>query len=681
MLSVSRNMQTGTERSKGQGDDQSADSNKALHISPLLQVVVYSLTQLTRRNKTLLLIVLDVALIMLAMWAAHVLRFDAVSVKSPQFIFSLLLAPCVTVPVFYAFGIYKSAVRYSYEHLWSDIGKALAFAVIFWFLLLKLLGAGVTFSLVLLFALLAFLSISGVRTVARHVIFRVYRQSYLARNSSVRTVCIYGAGEAGRSLAVALSLGPEIYVAAFIDDDAGLRGTMILGKPVILPSDLDEYANTQKVDEILFAIPSTSLTRKLEIIQLLESKGFNVRNVPGVSQIALGNIRRAWFQDDYIGEILGRQKVTPDDGLLRNCVEGKNVLVTGAGGSIGSELSRQIIELRPKRVVLFELSEVLLYEIEQELRRHAVAGDIELCFILGSVLDHTYISHVVEKFAIDTVYHAAAYKHVPIVEQNVITGLRNNITGTLNAAEAAVKGGVKNFVLVSTDKAVRPTNVMGASKRMAELVVQAISSRERLAGNPINFSIVRFGNVLGSSGSVIPAFQDQIRMGGPVTVTHPEITRYFMTIPEAASLVIQAGAMGDDGDVFVLDMGKPVKILDIARRMIEMAGYTHGVRSPDGALQEADIQIVFTGLRPGEKLYEELLIGENVGPTRHSLIMKAKEVSLSWTDLQVVLQTLDSAMNVRDFTRIFDILKTNVNGYQPAEKPIDPLLGRHNLSS
>jgi len=476
-----------------------------------------------------------------------------------------------------------------------------------------------------------------------------------AKKESER-VLIYGAGSAGRQLATALYHSKEFSALAYIDDDSKLSGLDVNGIRVYPSSEIELLIERYDIDSVLLAIPSASRLVSKKIVDSLSDYQVKVLTLPGLSDIAGGKVNISDVREVDIADLLGRDEVEPNQSLLDSCIKQKSVMVTGAGGSIGSELCRQILKQAPKRLVLFEQSEFALYSIEREIK--SSFDSIELVAVLGSVTDQDQLEKVMMQFNVDTVYHAAAYKHVPLVEGNNIPGLRNNVLGTWRCAEAAVASNVENFVLISTDKAVRPTNVMGASKRLAELVLQGLSERE---GDSIRFTMVRFGNVLGSSGSVIPLFKEQIKQGGPVTVTDPDITRYFMTIPEAASLVIQAGSMGDSGEVFVLDMGEPVKIYNLAKQMINLTGLSvRSAQNPSG-----DIEIVFTGLRDGEKLYEELLIGDDVVRTDHSMIMRAQEVKLPWDELVQVLDSLSSAIDCYDHAVIRDILLANVNGYNP----------------
>ena len=480
-----------------------------------------------------------------------------------------------------------------------------------------------------------------------------------------RVVLIYGAGETGIKLAAALSAGNHIVVRAYIDDKLELQGSDIAGVRVFSLKSLDMLFAHEDIDSVLLAIPSTSRKRRSEIIRALAQYKVPVKTIPSMLDLVNGLATVDEIREVEIEDLLGRDAAQPVNRLLKQCIEGKTVMVTGAGGSIGSELCRQILIHGPTQLVLFEKSEFALYQIEQELNLANLAQgrDIKLVPILGSVTHQNRVEHVMRAFHVQTVYHAAAYKHVPMVEHNMIEGVLNNVFGTWRTAEAAKSAGVETFVLISTDKAVRPTNVMGASKRFAELVLQALS-RE---GGFTRFCMVRFGNVLGSSGSVVPLFKKQIENGGPLTVTHPEITRYFMTIPEAAALVLQAGAMGQGGDVFVLDMGVPIKIAELARKMIHLSG----MEVRDDLNLEGDIEIQFSGLRPGEKLYEELLIGDNVTGTEHPLIMRAEEMELPWSFLQKKLQQVDVASHQFDCQTVMDVLLEVVDGYKPTGEIFD----------
>jgi FlaA1/EpsC-like NDP-sugar epimerase len=476
---------------------------------------------------------------------------------------------------------------------------------------------------------------------------------------------IYGAGDAGISLLSVLKARRQYHVVAFVDDKRALQYRTLNGVKVFPSVQLSDLVQDGRVQKVLLALPAASRRRRHEIVSNLKNLAVRVQSVPDLSDIVSGRAKIDEFRDIDVSDLLGRDTVPPIESLFRSCIKGKSVMVTGAGGSIGSELCRQIIQLAPRRLVLFELSEFALYSIEQELRDFIVSRglQIELLPLLGSVHHRQRVRDVMFSCDVQTVYHAAAYKHVPLVEHNMIEGLHNNVIGTWYTAEASLDAKVETFVLVSTDKAVNPTNVMGATKRFAELVLQALQSRNAKT----RFCMVRFGNVLDSSGSVVPLFRDQIRRGGPVTVTHPEVTRYFMTIPEAAQLVIQAGAMSQGGDVFVLDMGQPVRIDSLARQMIALMGRT--VR--DESLPEGDIEIRYTGLRTAEKLYEELLIGTNVAGTDHPRILRAIEHSLPWERLQFLLDELLAALASYDCRRALLLLTEAVAEYEPESEICD----------
>jgi FlaA1/EpsC-like NDP-sugar epimerase len=494
-----------------------------------------------------------------------------------------------------------------------------------------------------------------------------------ARNATGDRVVVYGAGDAGAHLVAALRGRGEFLPVAFLDDNLALHRSVINGLEVRPPSDLSGLIEELGVSRVLLALPSVSRRRRLEIINQLERFSVHLQTMPDMADLAAGKARVDDIREMDITDLLGRDAVPPKPKLLDACVRGKSVMVTGAGGSIGSELCLQIARLNVKRLVLMDVSEAALYTIDQTLQDMAQRESlsVEIVALIGSAHHRDRVRDALETYGVDTVYHAAAYKHVPLVEHNMIEGVHNNVFGTLHTAEAAIAAGVKSFVLVSTDKAVLPTNVMGATKRFAELVLQGLNQR----GSSTTFSMVRFGNVLASSGSVVPLFREQIRNGGPVTVTHPEIYRYFMTIPEAASLVIQAGSMGTGGDVFVLDMGKPVRIRDLAEKMIHLMGLTvRDEEHPDG-----DIEIRFTGLRPAEKLYEELLIGNNVSGTDHPSIMRAEEDFLVWDELKPFLDQLWGACQRLDCTKAREVLLRAVAGYTPT-KEIEDLVWRQRNS-
>ena len=514
--------------------------------------------------------------------------------------------------------------------------------------------------------MLVVLLVSGWR-----ILPRLIRENRGLRNNGKKTIII-GAGQAGEMLArdMIRHVDTKYRPLAFLDDDPNKKGRLLHGIPVAgTIKDLPELAKKFGVDLAVIAIPSANKKAIGEIVEICDDAGVEYRILPSAADIISGRVTVSDIRRVTIEDLLGRKTIPPRRDLLEKCIKNKVVMITGAGGSIGSELCRQVSSLKPKRVILFEHSEYALYKIDSELKQK-LQNRIEVVPILGSVTNFERVKTVLSVFDVDTVYHAAAYKHVPLVEYNPIEGIRNNLFGTLNTALAALECGVETFLLISTDKAVRPTNIMGASKRLSEMVLQALSQHQIERNlHPTVFTMVRFGNVLGSSGSVVPLFRKQIEQGGPVTVTHPEITRYFMTIPEAVQLVIQAGSMAKGGEVFVLDMGEPVKIMDLAQKMIKLSGLTlKDANNPTG-----DIEIVFTGLRSGEKLYEELLISENVSPTKHPMIMMTKEIYIEWEKLQRLLKQLDMACRAFDLEKVRKILTRTISGYQPQCGVVDPV--------
>jgi FlaA1/EpsC-like NDP-sugar epimerase len=627
----------------------------------------------SRPRKALILIGADVVFAVLALWSAFSLRWGVLFVPRNIEWILIAIAPVLAVPIFIRLGLYRAIIRYiEMRALWTIVQAvtiyAATFAVIY-FLPFIFYESGIRNlprTVPILNWLIMTLLVGSSRFFARWWLGDTYTRLSGGHNFSQpkKKVLIYGAGSGGVQLASALALGREFEPVAFLDDEPSLHRHKIHGLRIYPFSDLSYLIDRYDVASVLLAIPSAKRSRKSELIRMLEPYAVHVLSMPGVSEIAEGKITFDTLREVGIEDLLGRDPVTPDPDLLHANITGKSVMVTGAGGSIGSELCRQIVALKPSALVLFELSEYALYAIEQELQLLASRLDTgektPIYAILGSVTDAPRLGKVCRTFKVQTIYHAAAYKHVPIVEHNPVAAIRNNVFGTLRTAEAAVQAQVETFVLISTDKAVRPTNTMGATKRFAELILQAFSAELSLRQST-RFTMVRFGNVLGSSGSVVPLFKEQIKRGGPVTVTDPDIIRYFMTIPEAAQLVIQAGAMGNGGDVFVLDMGEPVRILDLAKRMIHLSGLEiKDQEHPDG-----EIEICFTGLRPGEKLYEELLIGDNVTETDHPRIMRAEEHVIAWADLSGRLERMDKAAEQDDHERIREIMLDAVSGFAP----------------
>lgn len=647
------------------------------------------LLALPRRYKRTLQVVVDLLLVWLALWMSFIVRLGFDDPGSPLFDHSWLFfaAPVIAIPIFIRFGMYRAVMRYFGNDALMVIFKAVGLSslllalVVYWYSNHATL---VPRSIIFNYWWLSLVMLGGLRVFMRHYFMQdwfsaVQHVPFANPSDGLPRVAIYGAGAAGNQLLAALRMGRTMRPVAFIDDDPDIAGRVISGLHVYRPKSIQRMIDESGVQEVLMAIPSSTRARRREILSYLEGFPVHVRSVPGLMDLAGGRVKVDDIQEVDIADLLGRDAVPPQEGLLERCVTGKVVMVTGAGGSIGSELCRQIMSLRPTTLLLFEHSEFNLYSILSELeqRGQREALKVSLLPILGSVRDPIKLLHIMRTWRVDTVYHAAAYKHVPMVEHNIAEGVLNNVIGTLNSAQAALKAGVANFVLISTDKAVRPTNVMGSSKRLAEMILQALSKETSLVPlddkqnifhiNSTRFTMVRFGNVLGSSGSVIPLFRRQIKAGGPLTVTHPKITRYFMTIPEAAQLVIQAGSMGQGGEVFVLDMGEPIRIVELAEKMVHLSGLSiRTERNPLG-----DIAIEFTGLRPGEKLYEELLIGDNVEATQHPMIMSANEDYLAWSLLKERLILLLAAVSANDYTRVQQILRETVSGYSPDGEIVD----------
>ncbi|MFJ1253089.1 polysaccharide biosynthesis protein [Cupriavidus sp. CuC1] len=638
----------------------------------LFQKSVAPLLALPRPAKRLVVVALDLVLAVVSVWVAFYLRIDQTGLPQQQQQFVYLLAPLLAFPIFVRLGLYRAIFRYTGMAALASTAKAVGiYGALFFVALLLFKWDGVPRSLGLIQPMLFLLMVGASRAMAR---FWLAGWSRKSRYSEGRLL-IYGAGEAGVQTASALGVAHEFVLLGFIDDDTAKVGRSINGVDIMGSDEVADAVDRMGVTDILLAIPSLDRAHRNAIIARLRDLPVHVRTLPGMVDLASGRVTVHDFQELDVEDLLGRAPVPPDAALLARNLAGKIVLVTGAGGSIGSELCRQIILERPQQLVLVEHSEFGLYTIHRELEslctEHALR--VQIVPLLASVGNFGRLKEICHLYRPATVYHAAAYKHVPLVESNPSEGVLNNVFGTLNMARAAMESGVAHFVLVSTDKAVRPTNVMGATKRMAELVLQALAASENVRflmpdgtqsqeiRNGTVFAMVRFGNVLGSSGSVVPLFRKQLREGGPVTVTHEEVTRYFMTIPEAAQLVLQAGAMAHGGDVFVLDMGSPVKIMDLARRMVKLSGLT--VRDEDNP--SGDIEIKVTGMRPGEKLYEELLIGDNPEGTAHERIMKAREDFVAWSQLAPVLVAMRHAAVENDEVTIKAILRQLVHGYNP----------------
>ncbi|GAB4396826.1 MAG: nucleoside-diphosphate sugar epimerase/dehydratase [Rhodoferax sp.] len=606
--------------------------------------------------KTTVVVALDVHLALLATWLAYSLRLDTLHWPSGAQWWVYGLAPLLSVPIFFRFGLYRAIFRYTGQAALQATARAVGvYAALLSGILLLAQWPMVPRSLGVLQPLIYLFLVGFSRAVAR---FWLSGLGLGAAGRQHGRLLIYGAGAAGVQTAAALRLSQQYRVLGFVDDDPEKIGRSINDWPVYAPAKLAQVVSDLGVSDILLALPSVPRARRNAILEALRPLPVHVRTLPGLADLASGRVTVQDVRELDVEDLLGRDPVAPDPDLLSRLVRDRVVLVTGAGGSIGSELARQILSQHPRALLLLDHSEFALYSVHQELLGLAQreAPGVSLHPLLGSVMNPERLRAICQTYRPHTVYHAAAYKHVPLVEDNPGEGVRNNVWGTLHMAQAAQDAGVAHFVLISTDKAVRPTNIMGASKRMAELVLQALARQ----GGPTCFCMVRFGNVLDSSGSVVPLFRRQLAAGGPLTVTHPEVTRYFMTIPEAAQLVLQAAAMASGGEVFVLDMGQPVRIMDLARRMIALAGLqVRDAQNPGG-----DIEITLTGLRPGEKLYEELLIGDNPQPTAHPRIMKARETSLDWPSLCAELDLLRRAVQDADWDTLEAVLQRCVHGFQ-----------------
>jgi FlaA1/EpsC-like NDP-sugar epimerase len=661
---------------------------------------------LPRFFKQGLVITLDIILCVFTVWFAFYLRLGYF--VSPISTFSLvtLVSVALALPIFVASGLYRAIFRYSGMPAMLALTRTLLiYGLIFFASIIFFEIEGVPRTIGLIQPVLLFLLVGFSRVLAKVWLGDLYHKKL--RKESLPQALIYGAGNAGSQLATALAGGFEVRVMGFLDDDKRLHGHLVNGLLISDPADLAKILTVLPITVVLLALPNISRQRRNNILNSLKPYKVQVRTMPSLSDIAIGKVGISDLLDLEIDDLLGREPVLANHLLLKANIHKKTVLVTGAGGSIGSELCRQIFKNKPKRLLMVEMSEFALYQIHQELllvssnglsntpkifeadvlytefepESISTSDDIELVPLLASVCNEERMREIMVTWKPDTVYHAAAYKHVPLVEHNPVEGVRNNVWGTLVCAQVAAETGVRNFVLISSDKAVRPTNIMGATKRLAEMVLQALAgldgascsaSQNRTFENgsnelTINFSMVRFGNVLCSSGSVVPLFRDQIKCGGPITLTHKDMTRYFMTIPEAAELVIQAGAMGQGGDVFVLDMGQPVKIIDLARRMVELSGLT----VCDDTNMNGDIKLVEIGLRPGEKLFEELLIGNTSQATQHPRIMRANEKFLTWPQLKIKLCALDLALKSNDMLLIRAQLQEIVDDYQPNGGVVD----------
>lgn len=622
---------------------------------------------LPRVHKRLISVASDIVVLFFAIWASFALRLEQeLWIPTRDHMLVAAITVVFTIAVFIRLGLYRAVIRYLGDKAFLTIVYGVFASALALIVMGYMLQVPVPRSVPIIYGALAFLFVSGTRLGVRLLVNHPHQRNKEA-------VAIVGVGETGMALASALRQGTEYKPVLFVSFERAQHKSMVDGLPVVSLDNVAKHVAKHRVQRILLAVDAHAEVDRRQLLGRLEALEVPVQTVPSMSELVSGQARINDIRDLEIEDLLGREPVRPDAAVVAATLYGKSVMVTGAGGSIGSELCRQIIRHKPRALVLFEQSEFSLYRIERELAAiNQVEGlEVQLHPILGSVVHRRRCEVVMGAFGVETVFHAAAYKHVPLVEHNVIEGVQNNVFGTYHVAEAAIATGVQRFVLISTDKAVRPTNVMGASKRLAELVLQGLAERQ----SKTVFSMVRFGNVLGSSGSVVPLFRDQIRDGGPITVTHPDIIRYFMTIPEASQLVLQAGSMGQGGEVFVLDMGEPVKIADLARKMIHLMGLTEKTEDrPAG-----DIEVIYTGLRPGEKLYEELLIGDDPQGTAHPRIMMAREVSLPWDEVAELLTKLTRASQAFDCEAIVEILKQARTGYVPNDGLSD-LVWRKNES-
>jgi FlaA1/EpsC-like NDP-sugar epimerase len=617
---------------------------------------------LSRLSKQLIMCLVDSLVIILVLLASFSVRLGYWYFPNNDLIWLIFGSPIIAIPIFIYFGLYTAVIQYiGFDALWR-VAKAASLYALIWGVIGLMSGAyDLPRSVILINWVQAIFVIGALRIIARWVL---YGSKLKIENSHGINVLIYGAGDAGLQLVSALMRSSQYNPVGFIDDSKELQNNQVSGLNIFSVELIGSLINKLKVDEILIAMPSVSRAKRRSILNKLEQYSVVVRILPSMSELAQGKVSIGDLRKVSIKDLLGRDVIEPNKKLLGANISKKIVMVTGAGGSIGSELSRQIIFLKPKAIILYEINELALYTIENELATLNFS-DIKIYPILGSINNQSRFTNVLNHYGVNTIYHTAAYKHVPMVEFNITEGIYNNVFGTLKCAIAAIDAKVETFVLISTDKAVRPTNTMGASKRCAELIIQALSSEQ---DNTL-LSMVRFGNVLGSSGSVIPLFENQIKQGGPVTVTDINIVRYFMTIPEAVELVIQAGAMAEGGDVFVLDMGKPVKIYDLAKEMIKLSG----LQVLDEENPEGDIEIKFTGLRPGEKLYEELLVGKNTSKTDNELIMRAQEDMISWETLSSLLDGLKDSLIASEYEKTQALLINIVPEFSPQSKIVDLL--------
>ena len=634
------------------------NSIKSLEIQKIMKVLLNQ----PRFIKTFIAFLIDLFLCIFSVWISFYLRLGDLVSLSERGLNALFFAVILSVPIFISFGLYKAIFRYSGLYTIFVVSKAILIYGILFFSIISFIGIeGVPRTLGLIQPLLLWILIISWRIIFKNIFIKFI--SFNNLNNNVSRALVYGAGIAGRQLVRAIQESTDIVIKGFLDDDLNQQGCLIDGKKIFSPNDLGSLIKSKNINLILLALPSISKNERSKIILNLSNYKIAIRTIPSISDLAKGKSLITDFLDLNIDDLLGRIEVEPNKELMSKNILSKTIMVTGAGGSIGSELCKQIIECKPKQILLLEISEYALYKVHSDLEKINI-NKINLVPLIASVQDQKRIEEIISIWKPVTIYHAAAYKHVPLVEHNLVEGLKNNLFGTFNIAKIALMYEVQNFVFISTDKAVRPTNFMGASKRIAEISLQALNHNN---SSKTNFSIVRFGNVLDSSGSVIPKFREQIKNGGPITLTHPKITRYFMTITEAAQLVIQAGSMAKGGDVFLLDMGEPIKIYQLAKRMIELSGKSiKNKKNPKG-----DIEIKIIGLRPGEKLYEELLLSDSPIKTKHPKIFKSKEPFIEIDKLIKEMNNLKKLIEENDLTNIIEKLKTLVPDYMPSEEIVD----------
>ena len=627
--------------------------------------VLEAILNLPRFAKQIIAFLADVGLCIFSFWIAYYLRLDEFPILKGGIFLSLLISIILSSLFFSLFGLYKTLFRYSDKSTLFSITLAIGLYALIFFCIIGLYRIdNVPRSISIIQPLILYLFVSFSRLGIRFL----YKKTQLIKykNFILPNALIYGAGSAGRQLFYALDQSLNMSVVGFVDDNKELHGRLLYGKYIFPPSNLRNLIKSKKVTHILLAMPSVSRNRQKEIISNIDKYNLTIRKLPSVSDLIEGKVKTLDIKELDVEDILHRDQIKPNIELLSNNVNSKVVLITGAGGSVGSELSRQILKLHPKKILLLEVSEFALYEIYSRLNdimEKTKIENVKIIPLIGSIQDKIRMEDIIKQFNPDTIYHSAAYKHVPLIEENIYEGIKNNVFGTLNIAKISLKQKVKNFILISSDKAVRPTNIMGASKRLAEICIQSLFNK--FPNNNTKFSIVRFGNVIDSSGSVIPKFRKQILDGGPITLTHPDVTRYFMTIPEAAELVIQASAMSEGSEVFLLDMGKPIKILDLVKKIIKSSGLT----LKDKKNEEGDIEIKVIGLRPGEKLFEELLLGNNPENTLHPKIKKAREPYIVWEKLEPELKHLE---NIANNSNIYDI-KIHLKKLIPEFSPNDDI--------